>query len=185
MDRKLFNPHTGSPPHTRGTLDIKIDLKDLKRLTPAHAGNILSSRLKAASNKAHPRTRGEHIVAANTTAYYSGSPPHTRGTFCQQIRFNSRHRLTPAHAGNMLHHIRRCTLHRAHPRTRGEHPTRFFPVLHPKGSPPHTRGTCQLFHRKENTIRLTPAHAGNMAPRRRPRKLSRAHPRTRGEHKPF
>ena len=69
----------GSPPHMRGKVETKNFLKEVFRITPAHAGKS-----------------GENVLPFNQIL---GSPPHMRGkvrTF--SLPFFT-YRITPAHAG--------------------------------------------------------------------------------------
>ena len=50
-----------------------------------------------------------------------------------------------------------------------------------EGSPPHTRGKGGSFAHAINVGRITPAHAGKSLQLRQKARLSRDHPRTRGE----
>ena len=90
-----------------------------------------------------------------------GSSPLTRGapTTCKRAM-----RLIPAHAGSTLNGLHTAELHRAHPRSRGEHSTgRSYPTS-ATGSSPLTRGA------------LVDSGGGQ--------RFAGAHPRSRGEHDP-
>ena len=72
-------PALGSPPHTRGKLEISV--KDFQRvgITPAYAGKMPGQTAPLRRCRDHPRIRGENqntVVAKN---FAVGSPPHTRG----------------------------------------------------------------------------------------------------------
>ena len=131
-----------------------------------------------------------------------GSSPHTRGTPFARIGFSSLIGLIPAHAGNTGWLSGGGSVFGAHPRTRGEHHlshagkdaalgssphTRGTRLGGPQpdargGSSPHTRGTPRCGNSPATTTGLIPAHAGNTAKALHQAWLSRAHPRTRGEH---
>ena len=90
----------------------------------------------------------------------------------------------PAHAGTIAtpQHCQDAT--RAHPRSRGEHAVAFIRDTTLWGSSPLTQGTRGLRGCLTGGNGLIPAHAGNTVRRRADSQLCRAHPRSRGEHKP-
>ena len=92
--------HSGSPPHTRGTLIGNIPNRVGGRITPAYAGNTYSLSCYRHLSQDHPRIRGEHFFLSSRLLLQSGSPPHTRGTLlCQYLKYTL-NRITPAYAGN-------------------------------------------------------------------------------------
>lgn len=90
----------------------------------------------------------------------------------------------PAHAGTIAtpQHCQDAT--QAHPRSRGEHAVAFIRDTTLWGSSPLTQGTRGLRGCLTGGNGLIPAHAGNTVRRRADSQLCRAHPRSRGEHKP-
>ena len=70
-------------------------------------------------------------------------------------------RITPAYAGNTggLHLL--YSVHRDHPRLRGEHVANFYGDLGIWGSPPPTRGTLRKKISSSSERGITPAYAGN------------------------
>ena len=90
----------GSPPPTRGTLLHKVLVETGKRITPAYAGNTISTALKGNISSDHPRLRGEHYLQGTFTFYILGSPPPTRGTLESRLVKLESARITPAYAGN-------------------------------------------------------------------------------------
>ena len=69
-------------------------------LIPARAGNTKPGRLRRASCRAHPRSRGEHMKALGFFLIVWGSSPLARGTpFGIELdeKFSG---LIPARAGN-------------------------------------------------------------------------------------
>ncbi len=174
----------GSSPHTRGTRRLDPSRRQCDRFIPAHAGNT-SCQISAHWNSSvHPRTRGEHVLRADSIARNFGSSPHTRGTLITRVYMGVQGRFIPAHAGNTRLHSPLFTALAVHPRTRGEHP--LVTTMHPcnSGSSPHTRGT--RFRADQGTAagRFIPAHAGNTTSRAVARTTRSVHPRTRGEHRP-
>ena len=70
-----------------------------------------------------------------------GSPPLTRGTRIEDLKYSLQSRITPAYAGNTpaIKEVYRPL--RDHPRLRGEHEFKEIQVIGKVGSPPLTRGT--------------------------------------------
>ena len=70
-------------------------------------------------------------------------------------------RITPAYAGNTggLHLL--YSVHRDHPRLRGEHLSETDTPLFCVGSPPPTRGTLSAQWLRDRKRGITPAYAGN------------------------
>ena len=71
---------------------------------------------------------------------------------------------------------------RAHPRSRGEHPSNFLRSLVRPGSSPLTRGAHAWGDTINREARLIPAHAGSTTQSAGKHVLDTAHPRSRGEH---
>ena len=69
----------GSPPHTRGKVEIGFHGVGIDGITPAHAGKRGPAQLAVVHSQDHPRTRGEKEDEPKTDAPEEGSPPHTRG----------------------------------------------------------------------------------------------------------
>ena len=110
-----------------------------------------------------------------------GSPPHTRGQVRLDLPCASDVRITPAHAGTSAACARTMRSSEDHPRTRGDKKNRrLFGLLY-RGSPPHTRGQDFQPSRTMAICRITPAHAGTRHPLGAASRLSRDHPRTRGD----
>ena len=89
--------------------------------------------------------------------------------------------LIPAHAGKTRRFAFTRSRNRAHPRSRGENLRGHGVRLPGAGSSPLTRGKRRFAPQLLPISRLIPAHAGKTSPRSRPRRPSRAHPRSRGE----
>ena len=90
--------------------------------------------------------------------------------------------LIPARAGNTwgIPPLTRCR--RAHPRSRGEHPSSTLNAWTHAGSSPLARGTRYLLILLLNSRGLIPARAGNTLHRSQHAHRAGAHPRSRGEH---
>ena len=69
----------GSPPHMRGKVDHQALVRDVHRITPAHAGKRPTLTTAAAVSRDHPRTCGEKSALVITPRFLQGSPPHMRG----------------------------------------------------------------------------------------------------------
>ena len=152
----------GSPPHTRGILNICPDHNPLYRFTPAYAGNMKGAVERTQAIWVHPRIRGEYSRNLDNNSPSSGSPPHTRGissTFVLEPFWN---RFTPAYAGNIRLGMPVLLLIQVHPRIRGEYRLWDMLIIIQVGSPPHTRGIWNYLNIIHPTIRFTPAYAGNM-----------------------
>jgi len=71
---------TGSPPHTRGSLQHPLPARLPIRITPAYAGITSSCARAVLVLWDHPRIRGDHNAGNMEHRTRSGSPPHTRGS---------------------------------------------------------------------------------------------------------
>ena len=69
----------GSSPLTRGKLECVPVAGDRAGLIPAHAGKTSSPSARAVGATAHPRSRGENVVASPSSRSGLGSSPLTRG----------------------------------------------------------------------------------------------------------
>ena len=171
----------GSSPLTRGKLQERRVLRQRARLIPAHAGKTGGDASRGTRVWAHPRSRGENFPSLVDAQPRWGSSPLTRGKLQERRVLRQRARLIPAHAGKTGGDASRGTRVWAHPRSRGEN----FPSLvdaQPRwGSSPLTRGKPRLRRPRRWTHGLIPAHAGKTQCGCVVLRLSRAHPRSRGE----
>ena len=172
----------GSPPLTRGILFPQQWMKSRLRFTPAHAGNTRQEKSACRTHKVHPRSRGEYQRSQNERSGRLGSPPLTRGIHCHCTSLNLWLRFTPAHAGNTYLMLVKSFTDEVHPRSRGEYRINKIKILGEKGSPPLTRGILLCFCFLWHIIGFTPAHAGNTLENEGQRKISKVHPRSRGEY---
>ena len=180
--RLLYSWYTGSPPLARGTHRRFAWRVGTGRLTPARAGNTSLIKCRWLTPAAHPRSRGEHQACSLRASRLIGSPPLARGTHSPPPPSSQRRRLIPARAGNtrLLKHLSRRA--QAHPRSRGEHCLNRLDGFLFFGSPPLARGTRLALDQTIETMRLTPARAGNTASPPQWARTNPAHPRSRGEH---
>ena len=172
----------GSSPLARGTHHDRAHQLCRPGLIPARAGNTCTCMIRGPLMGAHPRSRGEHELAAAQVENAKGSSPLARGTHPRHANPSCLRGLIPARAGNTLPRAVESQTPRAHPRSRGEH-VAFGALLDDGvGSSPLARGT--QFSRSQGTGSqgLIPARAGNTSPRPLGRTLRGAHPRSRGEH---
>ena len=151
----------GSPPHTRGTRYLVIQLWSPAGITPAYAGNTASVQLSLSNTQDHPRLRGEHAYLYLFDRMQRGSPPLTRGTPLADISDRRKCGITPAYAGNTEVKQGDIFSDKDHPRLRGEHLFHCFVPFYYLGSPPLTRGTRVLEDMHSYDYGITPAYAGN------------------------
>ena len=133
------------------------------------------------SHRAHPRSRGENGVSPVVPTNQRGSSPLTRGKPASGPGFGQRPGLIPAHAGK-TRPWRTCRPPcRAHPRSRGENLFASMVIVPSWGSSPLTRGKHDEVAVDGSRGGLIPAHAGKTYRYRQTKRLSGAHPRSRGE----
>ena len=92
----------GSPPRVRGTGRRPCNLAGCHRITPACAGNSLSTFLNFLEYEDHPRVCGEQPNYPPAPNPAKGSPPRVRGTVADALGVVANLRITPACAGNSL-----------------------------------------------------------------------------------
>ena len=171
----------GSSPLTRGKPPTHPPPYPRARLIPAHAGKTCSTRHTSPHEGAHPRSRGENEFASIVIVPSWGSSPLTRGKRAPGDPMQALIRLIPAHAGKTFLVVRGGDTAPAHPRSRGENPTRLTAVEADRGSSPLTRGKrCESANRR-CASGLIPAHAGKTPPPLVRVIQGEAHPRSRGE----
>ena len=91
---------TGSSPLARGTPELNPVPVAVVGLIPARAGNTPSPADWGGSERAHPRSRGEHMHTAMTKPTLPGSSPLARGTQDGAAPGPCAVGLIPARAGN-------------------------------------------------------------------------------------
>ena len=69
----------GSSPLTRGKRTSPTPPPTLSGLIPAHAGKTVCLGVDLATDRAHPRSRGENLIETDPTQAERGSSPLTRG----------------------------------------------------------------------------------------------------------
>ena len=171
----------GSSPLTRGKRIYRRPRTRTRRLIPAHAGKTALTTSSGPSFRAHPRSRGENEFASIVIVPSWGSSPLTRGKRAPGDPMQALIRLIPAHAGKTFLVVRGGDTAPAHPRSRGENPTRLTAVEADRGSSPLTRGKrCESANRR-CASGLIPAHAGKTGVSFIELQGAWAHPRSRGE----
>ena len=182
---KAWTRVNGSSPLTRGKPSSTKTRKTTMRLIPAHAGKTPKMATHPPLHTAHPRSRGENAAALQPGGCEWGSSPLTRGKRMVTRPRLPAYRLIPAHAGKTRAGWRRRAADPAHPRSRGENLGVPAPRINAAGSSPLTRGKLCGSELKFIPKRLIPAHAGKTHRGRPMREALRAHPRSRGENRPF
>ena len=111
----------GSSPLTRGAPHFPRRYRFRRGLFPAHAGSTMRLRPTNGLQRAHPRSRGEHLCHDWVYFQMVGSSPLTRGAQGEVAVCFFNIGLIPAHAGSTTVSRWRTSASRAHPRSRGEH----------------------------------------------------------------
>ena len=134
------------------------------------------------ASRAHPRSRGEHWLAAEGGSVTMGSSPLARGTQGHAICALLLLGLIPARAGNTDCWSSTLWWRGAHPRPCGEHLIAAPLLCFSLGSSPPVRGAHCAHHRSAGSAGLIPARAGNTRLSPVTLQPDGAHPRSRGEH---
>ena len=130
----------GSSPLTRGKLEDMCGVSLSQRLIPAHAGKTGPQQIADRGQQAHPRSRGENVLADTKKFRSGGSSPLTRGKPVDGAGHVWLHGLIPAHAGKTPTMARTFVSVAAHPRSRGENWPHRRGGATTGGSSPLTRG---------------------------------------------
>ena len=130
----------GSSPLSRGIPEIRDQILRAVRIIPALAGNTISAQSYSASNRDHPRSRGEYLNLRLLGRDSVGSSPLSRG-----IRLNCPFGvricgIIPALAGNTSSALVAASSRWDHPRSRGEYARGNNRALDDHGSSPLSRG---------------------------------------------
>ena len=178
---RSFRAWLGSSPLTRGKQLIVSKGGKPYGLIPAHAGKTAVMEGDPLIDWAHPRSRGENSPCTTSWLIRLGSSPLTRGKRHGVVVVVGFGGLIPAHAGKTFWLGTRLTSNSAHPRSRGENPTRSTARTASTGSSPLTRGKRAVVFPLAGLAGLIPAHAGKTSTRRTRTSERAAHPRSRGE----
>ena len=156
-------------------------MRAVDRITPACAGNSLTSKIWRSTRWDHPRLRGEQRCLGNAVVPQQGSPPLARGTEHSATWRGGLTGITPACAGNRRPSAARAQTAGDHPRLRGEQAILVAVKVYVQGSPPLARGTERGRHGLLARRGITPACAGNSPSSRYSAHKAGDHPRLRGE----
>ena len=151
-------------------------------LIPARAGTTSCTTKTAISTWAHPRSRGDHCLKLGHVAFTAGSSPLARGPLRPIARDTRAVGLIPARAGTTYSRGGGRVAPGAHPRSRGDHFNRHSSLNNALGSSPLARGPPYGSSLTPGQPGLIPARAGTTGWRRTLFVITRAHPRSRGDH---
>ena len=151
----------GSSPLARGTPVLGGSTETVPGLIPARAGNTWELITRNFSLRAHPRSRGEHLIQSVRRERRPGSSPLARGTPGAHLAVAFAFGLIPARAGNTGRSVGHTGYRRAHPRSRGEHVQSAGRRVPSPGSSPLARGTREGLVGGCSGVGLIPARAGN------------------------
>ena len=151
----------GSSPLSRGILLCAPRRGPNPRIIPALAGNTRPRRRRFPGWWDHPRSRGEYVGIASSSAEHVGSSPLSRGIQIRVTRQISYRRIIPALAGNTPHRIWKQRKRRDHPRSRGEYAGGLDNIRRGFGSSPLSRGIPRTDRPILGPHRIIPALAGN------------------------
>ena len=194
----------GSAPHMRGIPSLSVPEHQLRRISPAHAGNTntIASRTYMTSDQPRtcgeymfttsatreerdqPRTCGEYICPQLPSESSPGSAPHMRGILHSGRHPRPRHRISPAHAGNTAGSLSDIHVDWDQPRTCGEYDQLVDLRVSKPGSAPHMRGIQTWYSTDGVAAGISPAHAGNTSPNGKCSYGAADQPRTCGEYFP-
>ncbi len=172
----------GSSPLARGAQWPADGARGGRGLIPARAGSTQLLDATLALRGAHPRSRGEHSRNATAQPVSFGSSPLAPGAPAAAVTTVAVAGLIPARAGSTRSSSPALSRIRAHPRSRGEHPSSRSRTGPATGSSPLARGAHIAHVATWVAGGLIPARAGSTSRRRCGRGSWAAHPRSRGEH---
>ena len=92
--------YLGSSPHSWGTSEKISPSMILNRFIPTFVGNLCWTNWPALGIPVHPHIRGELTVAAGAKKTFSGSSPHSWGTFQKTSEKTNEIRFIPTFVGN-------------------------------------------------------------------------------------
>ena len=143
--RLTIFPHRtlGSSPRMRGTRCLRMSLRSIRGIIPAHAGNTHGIGGLRPYRRDHPRACGEHRPSRLLDVVGRGSSPRMRGTLVAVRILSLASGIIPAACG--------------------EHRRRFCQQVNERGSSPRMRGTRIADDIARITPGIIPAHAGNTA----------------------
>ena len=131
----------------------------------------------------HPRSRGEYIFHDGNLRPNLGSSPLSRGIRYECVTEPLIRGIIPALAGNTRSADPCLSVHRDHPRSRGEYALRNPRFVRNRGSSPLSRGILIQGQVPVFLRRIIPALAGNTLPPWNETIERSDHPRSRGEYR--
>ena len=129
----------GSPPLTQDKFFVVSELCCICGITPAYAGQILSSFLFFGQLWDHPRLRRTNRWKSECEDLRLGSPPLTQDKLNEMLTCAHYAGITPAYAGQITSKIHSKKESRDHPRLRRTNPNPLVLFTQPMGSPPLTQ----------------------------------------------
>ena len=171
FDGPRFREH---PPRARGRPHKVHDKECGGGNTPACAGKTEATLSWDARDGEHPRVRGEDVSTVEAVTVTTGTPPRARGRHRIHNEEHFREGNTPACAGKTSIVTKNEATSWEHPRVRGED----MPKLHPG---PATRGRPRVAASDDQERGNTPACAGKTHGGQGGVRITREHPRVRGE----
>ena len=111
---------TGSPPHVRGKVGLRLIAAQDDGITPACAGKSEPPGSGLGASGDHPRMCGEKTKPQRVAPPKLGSPPHVRGKVSQFVDGCACHGITPAYAGKRYADSLSKLVDWDHPRVCGE-----------------------------------------------------------------
>ena len=181
MTTSLASVEWGSSPLTWGKpLPRRPGARRLG-LIPAHVGKTFVRVPSIPGSEAHPRSRGENRFRIERRHEARGSSPLTWGKRRRHRRQERQRGLIPAHVGKTKRMAAVSQRIRAHPRSRWENTNVYRLNIGCDGSSPLTWGKLAGHHDHHRIAGLIPAHVGKTAASAASEKLTKAHPRSRGE----
>ena len=172
----------GSSPLARGPRGCLPGPARVPGLIPARAGTTSPSCAVQKIERAHPRSRGDHLTTAWTRWLTWGSSPLARGPQAAVAVGDDAPGLIPARAGTTFFLEMAGENAWAHPRSRGDHGQQACEAGSLLGSSPLARGPRADRALAQSADGLIPARAGTTPQALCCAQGSGAHPRSRGDH---
>src|SRR5690606_35213652 len=131
-----------------------------KKVSPACAGIDLSPAGSVAGGAGLPRMRGDRPQLYKPLCALFESPPHARGSTCGPKELGVQRVVSPACAGIDLALVTPGMPGSCLPRMRGDRPVGKLSCSQIARSPPHARGSTQVFAHVLRQVLVSPACAG-------------------------
>ena len=171
---------SGSSPLARGLHGHILDDALDTGIIPARAGFTAQVNMSWMRSRDHPRSRGVYPVESTGPSTGGGSSPLARGLPGTSSAVGLRARIIPARAGFTGRGWEPRWSWTDHPRSRGVYRSSAATPCVRSGSSPLARGLLLIPQDVGRVVRIIPARAGFTVSRRRSRRRSEDHPRSRG-----